>query len=356
VRHGAVRRVLVVCVLAGAGVVTSATSASAHGLGGLKPTDYQTTLGGISPAVSGLKLTVVDLGTRLELTNHTAHDVTVLGYDGEPYLRVGPRGVYENTRSPATYFNKSLTLSGSAPPKQADSKAPPVWKKTGDGPTASWHDHRAHFMGTSDPPVVARDRTHRHVIDHFQIGMRTDGTALKAQGEIVWVPPPSPWPWIAVALVLAVLVLALSRKSAWPAVFTITLVLLIAIEVAHVVGLWGASTAPAGTKLAESGYSIAGILLAVLALIWLRRKGADAAVPLVLVATIFLFVAGGLADVTSLGNSELPVTFAPWFARLLVTATLGLGGGLAAAAALRLRPQATVRPSPTTRSRAPVTS
>jgi hypothetical protein len=345
-----------VCVLAGAAVVTSATSASAHGLGGLKPTDYRTTLGGISPAVPGLKLTVVDLGTRLELTNHTAHDVTVLGYDGEPYLRVGPRGVYENTRSPATYFNRSLTLSGSAPPKQADSSALPVWEKIGDGPTASWHDHRAHFMGTSDPPVVARDRSHRHVIDRFQIGMRTAGTALTAQGTIVWVPPPSPWPWVVVAIVFAVLILALSRTSVWSAVFAITLLVLIAIEVAHVLGLWGASTAPAGTKLAESGYSIAGILLAVLALVWMQRRGAEAAVPLVLVATIFLFVAGGLADVTSLGNSELPVTFAPWFARLLVTATLGLGGGLAAAAALRLRSQAVARPLATARSRAPVTS
>ena len=30
--------------------------------------------------------------------------------------------------------------------------------------------------------------------------------------------------------------------------------------------------------------------------------------PLVLVATIFLFVAGGLADVTTLGNSQIPST------------------------------------------------
>ena len=30
--------------------------------------------------------------------------------------------------------------------------------------------------------------------------------------------------------------------------------------------------------------------------------------PLVLVATIFLFVAGGLADVTTLGNSQVPST------------------------------------------------
>ena len=67
------------------------------------------------------------------------------------------------------------------------------------------------------------------------------------------------------------------------------------------------------------------------------RKGVESAVPIVLVGTIFLFVAGGLADVTTLGNSQIPSTLAPWFARLLVTLTLGLGAGLALAAAFRLR-------------------
>jgi hypothetical protein len=68
-------------------------------------------------------------------------------------------------------------------------------------------------------------------------------------------------------------------------------------------------------------------------------------VPLVLVATLFLFVAGGLADVTSLGNSQIPSTLAPGVARLLVALALGLGAGLALAAAFRLRPTG-ARPAP----------
>jgi hypothetical protein len=344
-RRRAARALLAVGLLSSALLVAGATPASAHGLGGLTPTNYRTLLTGITPAVPGIELAVVDLGTRLELTNSTAHPVTVLGYDGEPYLRVGPDGVYENTRSPATYFNKSLNPTGSAPPKTADAKAPPRWKRIGDGDTVSWHDHRAHFMGTGDPPAVARDPGHRHVIDHFQIEMRTQRTAMTANGVIVWVPPPSPWPWIVLAVLLAAVVLAWSRTRAWPSVFAVTLVVLAVAEIAHVVGLWGASTAAAGTKLAESGYSIGGVVLAVLALVWMRRKGAHAAVPLALIATIFLFVAGGLADVTTLAHSQIPSTFPGWFARLLVTITLGLGAGLAVAAALRLRPPP-VAPAP----------
>ena len=86
------------------------------------------------------------------------------------------------------------------------------------------------------------------------------------------------------------------------------LALLTLTEIVHVIGLWGGSTASAGTKLGESAYSLAGILLGLLGLGWMWRKGAESAVPLVLVAAIFLFVAGGLADVTTLGNSQIPST------------------------------------------------
>ncbi len=222
-----------------------------------------------------------------------------------------------------------------------------MWAQIGSGDTVLWHDHRAHFMGTSDPPEVARDPGQRHVVDNFEIPMRTDGRTVVVRGRVVYVPPPSPWPSVVGALVLAAIVFVLARTGAWRTVFAVTLALLTVTEVVHVIGLWGGSTAPAGTKLVESLYSLGGILLGVLALVWMRRKGTEAAVPIVLVATIFLFVAGGLADVTSLGNSQVPTTLPAAVARLLVTITLGLGAGLATAAAFRLRPP----PTEPTRSR-----
>jgi hypothetical protein len=323
-------------------LLATAAPAGAHGLGGLTPTNYETQLQRVTPAVPGLELEVVDLGTKLQLTNRGAHDVVVLGYDGEPYLRVGRHGVFENVRSPATYLNRSATITG-APPKQADAKATPVWSQVSSGDTARWHDHRAHFMGKDDPPEVARDPGRRRVVDNFEIPMRANGRSVVAHGQIIYVPPPSPWLWVISALVLAAIVFALSRTRAWRTVFAVTLALLAVTEIVHVVGLWGGSTAATGTKLVESAYSLGGILLAVVGLLWMWRRGVDAAVPLVLVATIFLFVAGGLADVTTLGNSQVPSTFSAAFARVLVTITLGLGAGLAAAAAFRLRPPPTER-------------
>lgn len=335
------RRALLAVGAAGALAVTfvvgSAAPAGAHGLGGLTPTNYQTVLQSVTPRVPGLRVQVVDLGTNVELNNRGDTDVVVLGYDDEPYLRVGPRGVFENERSPAVYLNRSTTITG-APPAHADATARPEWKRVSTGTTARWHDHRAHFMGKDDPPEVARHPGTRRVVDHFEIPLRAGGESVVARGQIVYVPPPSPWPWVIGALALATGVFLLARTASWRMVFVVVLALLTLTEVVHVVGLWDASTATFGTKLAESAYSLAGILLGLLGLGWMWRKGVESAVPIVLVATIFLFVAGGLADVTTLGNSQIPSTFSAWFARLLVALTLGLGAGLALAAAFRLRP------------------
>jgi hypothetical protein len=347
------KRLVAVAVLACAVLVGTAGPASAHGVGGLQPTNYLTTIDSMSPPVPGITVEVVDLGTRLQLRNTTAHDVVVLGYDGEPYLRVGPRGVFQNVRSPAVYINRSLNLANAAaPPRTADPKAPPKWEKIGDGNTVRWHDHNAHYMGTQEPPVVQRDRSQRHVIDKYTVKMVWNGEDVVARGRIIWVPPPSPWPWIAAAVVLAAVVVWASRTRRWATVLAAALGVLIVTETLHVIGLWGASTDSFGKKSFESLYSIGGIVLALLALWWMRRKGADSAVPLVLLASIFLFVAGGLADVTSLARSQLPTSFAPGFARLLVTITLGVGLGTAIAAAWRLRPAKLVAPSP--RSVSPV--
>jgi hypothetical protein len=323
-------------VVAGCTLVLTASPASAHGVGGVAARNYRTTLLRVTPRVHGVHLAVVDLGDNLQLTNRSAHDVVVLGYGGEPYLRVGPRGVFENTRSPATYLNRSRIPTSKAP-EQADAAAAPSWRRVSDGTTATWHDHRVHYMGSEDPPVVRRDPAARHVIERWTLEMRTAGRTIRAIGQIVWVPPPSPWPYVVTAVAVMLGVLVLGRTRSWRATFAVSLALLVVSDGAHVAGLWGATTASTASRLGESAYSLAGVALGLLALAWMWRRGAGPAVPLVLIAAMFLFVAGGLADVSSLGHSQLPTTLPATVARVLVALDLGLGAGLGAAAALHLR-------------------
>ena len=274
----------------------------------LKPTNYQTVLHAVTPKVPGLTLTIVDLGTQVELTNTGRTEVLVLGYDGEPYLRVGPRGVFENIRSPATYLNRSTTITGRAAGEPMPRRRP-RWRQISSGTTARWHDHRAHFMGTDDPPssratrapagwsttsrsrcapATARSSRRADRLGAPAVAVAVDHRRGRASRRR--------WSWPA-------------RTRWWAAVFVGRARDPPVTETMHVIGLWGATTASARHEAAESLYSLAGIVLGLLGLGWMRRKGVESAVPLVLVATIFLFVAGGLADVTSLGNSQVPSSF-----------------------------------------------
>ena len=89
----------------------AATPASAHTISGPRPTNYRSRVVAIAPAVPGISARIVDLGSRFELTNRSPTEVTVLGYEDEPYLRIGPSGVFENLHSQSTYINRTRARS-----------------------------------------------------------------------------------------------------------------------------------------------------------------------------------------------------------------------------------------------------
>ena len=105
------RRGLAALSLAGAVLVAGAAPAGAHNVSGVSSTNYLTTLEGLSPETPGIEVEVVEKGSRIAVTNTNEDDVIVLGYEDEPYLRIGPDGVFENQRSPATYLNRDRTGS-----------------------------------------------------------------------------------------------------------------------------------------------------------------------------------------------------------------------------------------------------
>ena len=96
----------VMAVLVSAGVLLSAQPAAAHVVTGVSPTNYRSRIVGVTPPLPDVEVKLLDLGRRVELTNRGDTDVIVLGYEGEPYLRVGPTGVYENDLSPTAEENR----------------------------------------------------------------------------------------------------------------------------------------------------------------------------------------------------------------------------------------------------------
>src|SRR6266540_3316028 len=148
-----------VLALAGMVQVGGAGPASAHAVGG-GPTasNYRTSVRGIEPAIPGVSVRVVDGGNQLELTNRGSQEVTLLGYENEPYLRVGPSGVFENEHSPSTFSNRSTTAPKQIP-AEFSADAQPDWRRVSSQPVAVFHDHRAHWSGAEpDVPALARSQ------------------------------------------------------------------------------------------------------------------------------------------------------------------------------------------------------
>jgi hypothetical protein len=330
----------VLALLLGLGsVMVAAEPAGAHGVAGIQPSNFATRVLAVVPATTGISVQAEDLGNKLQLDNHTGRDVVVLGYDDEPYLRVGPAGVFQNTRSPAVYLNRTRT--GNVPvPASADPHASPQWQRIGAGTRVRWHDHRAHWLATTNPPQVQRDPGARHLVQRWTVTLVTAGTRIQVHGDVVWVPGPSPWIWVVVALGLSLAVVVLAATRLARVVVAASLSVLIVGETAHVFGSWAATTVAGTTKLAASAYALGGSAVALVALGWVVRRGVHAAAPLLLLTGLFLALAGGLADVTTLYRSQLPTTLPNTLARLEVAVTIGLGAGIAIVGGWRLRPAA----------------
>jgi hypothetical protein len=139
-----------VVALAGLLVLSLAGPAQAHVIGvGGRASNYRTDVLDVTPPVPGLSVRVLEAGNQLALTDRSGQEVVVLGYRSEPFLRVGPTGVYENQRSPSSYANRYAN----APriPPELDPAAPPRWRRIRNQPEAVWHDHRAHWSGPPWP-------------------------------------------------------------------------------------------------------------------------------------------------------------------------------------------------------------
>ena len=336
----AMRRILLSTTAALLWLGLTAAPASAHSVSGVSATNFHTPLRSVTPEVPGLVIKVVEAGSRLQLENHSGQEVLVLGYKGEPYLRVGPQGVFQNRLSPATYLNK--TRKGKQPPASAQNA--PVgatdWEKISSDPVARWHDHRIHWMLATNPPMVQRSPGQRHVIiPEWTVQLKQGDRAIAVKGDLVWVPGSSGLPWYLLALVLAALVVVIGRSAAWGPGLAAVTAILVAIDIFHTFGLGLANAGGLGYRLeksiTQSPFSLLAWAAGVLPILWLLRRRTDG-LSLAALAGLMIALLGGVGDITALSRSEVPFGFGAVLARLAVSASIGLGFGLALAAALRL--------------------
>ncbi len=330
--------VLCVFTLVGAGPV------AAHG-GDAEPTNYQARINSIEPRIDGLDISLRAAGTVVQVINDTGEVVTVLGYEGEPYLRLESDGVFENRRSPAAYLNVDTTGTADVPP-EADADAAPEWQRITTGAVAMWHDHRTHWMASTDAPQVLEAPDTAHVvIPEWTVTLLVGEEPVVVTGELRWVPGPNPLPWFAVALVLAIGVGALGLQPSPERSLAATLAVLMAIDAIHLLGAAGASAdGAADMARAVLDYGLLSLAAAVLGVVSIALLVRNSPLGLALAGLVgaLLALSGGLADVADLAHSQLASAWSSTLTRALVAITLGGGAGvvLAATAALAgIRPQ-----------------
>lgn len=318
---------LVACVMLLSG---SAVPASAHGgvaFEAAPSSNWRSRVTNFETPSDEISFAVIDAGEKVELRNSSDRTVTVIGYENEPYLRVGPEGVFENARSPATYLNRST--DGTVPvPETADASAEPEWRRVTSGDAISWHDHRAHWMAADPPPVVTDDPSVERVIyDRWVIPVEVDGERLEVIGDLTWVPGPVAWPWITAVIVLATAIAATAFTSRWRAVVWAGSAILLLSCAIDIVGTWWGSTDPTIERAAALVTPSISFAFLIAGLVYLDRRRQDA----------LMLIFGGAAGVTVffgwlsrrfLVDSQLPTALSPDLARLTVLVSLGVGIGL----------------------------
>lgn len=315
-------------------VLGGAAPAVAHTVSGVEPTDYESRILAVRPALAGLAVRLLDLGNRIQLTNTSRADVVVLGYQREPYLRVGPRGVFENRQSPTTFANRAPSETG------GDATAAPSWRKIGDEPVARWRDQRTRYEG-------ARLSGGRHVAGNWNIEVEREGAPVVVSGVITYIPSPSPWPWVALSLVAFGVTLAGAWSKQWGRWLAVALALLLASDVMHTIGSAAATHESFGAQVLR--VFVGGIvstvawIIGAIAVTWLQRNhegGLVAAGGVGLVIAVY----GGVTDLTVFVNSQVPSVFPAVTARAAVALALGLGIGLVAASIAVIVKDPSLRP------------
>ncbi|MBV8162406.1 MAG: hypothetical protein JO265_15915 [Acidimicrobiia bacterium] len=331
-------------------VVLAAGPAAAHTVTGVAPTDYQSEILGVNPPLAAVSVRLLDLGNRVELVNRGAADVVVLGYYGEPYLRVGPAGVFENRKSPSVAMNSVTAPANSTtttlPPPSADAVASPSWRRTGGGRSVRWRDRRTRWAAPAPPEVAAAPNQAHVVVAQWLIGIRQGTQDASVSGRITYVPGPSPVPWLGAAAVILAATVAGALLRRWGPALSAALAMVIAVDVVHSFGIAAATHDPVFVQI---GRVVLGGIVGTLG--WI--VGVAAIAPLQderesgvvggAVAGFLLAAFSGVGDITTLTRSQVPYAFSAAAARAAVAVTLGAGLGLAVAALIVFRRHPDIR-------------
>jgi hypothetical protein len=326
------RRIVGVLAAALATIALGAGRADAHAAGNTPASNYVSRVTSVEPAATTFAVQTIEAGARLEVRWKAGPELAIADYDGHPYLRVGPDGVFENQQSNAVYLNATRTGGGRIP-DGLNPAGPPDWRQISEQPVARFHDHRAHYMGSEPPPQVRAARGQPHLVQTNTVEITQGGMTHVVTVAVRWKPGPSPLPLLGLAAFVAVaaaaVIVRLARRERHQgalAGLAGLLIVLVAVDAVHLFGIaFGVRGGSALGRVLSIGWaSLAAWLVVGASIVFLRRGKLDALYVCVFAAGVITLV-GGLSDLSVLSSSSVPFAFANGVARLAISFTLALG-------------------------------
>jgi hypothetical protein len=271
-------------------------TASAHLRTGRAAVDFRGTVLSSSLPVRA-RIYEADLAVRLTLVGR--HRVLVLGYLGEPFIRLNTSGVFVNVASPTAAGTKL------ASPHPRSSR--PLWHQDWNHPIGIWHDAR----------VRAAERTGR-----WRIPLLVDGRRTFLAGTVERVDAPAWWPWLAIGAAFAAVTIAGLRRRILAAA---SLGALAAVAmVLSGAGFASASTATQGVWLEAANEAVFALVGA-----WFMVRGSNAAKALAGGFLGLLGLAAGLTKLPVLLHGIVLSALPGGIARLAVVVAIAAGAGAA---------------------------
>ena len=280
-----------------------------------------------TPGLPGVTWAIHGGDQFLAVTNTSATELAVPGYEDEPYLRVGPDGVFQNVASKAAYLNGDRYGDVATFPPNVGADQEPRWTKLSDGPTYAWYDHRIHWMRAGMPPGVA-DPSRQALVNAWEVPFTYGGEEQMLSGELLWVPAPSPVPWLAGALlVTAPALLGLRRRpgavSIRQVVAPAAAVLLVVsvLNLTHLADDVLAVPASVGTKVVAALQTALFIALGLVGAV-VSRRGRDGAFTALGVGSVAILVGQGLLYLDALTRTSSVRVFPDWWTRVVISLSI----------------------------------
>lgn len=321
------RRALRLAVLAVLFALINPVPAAAHIVGtGGSPTNYRTMVTAIRPAVMSVAVTVGLGGQWVRVTNQGSAEIVVLGYRGEPFLRLSQDRVQVNELSSTA----AETGQARGIPASQDPAAEPRWMPLRDGDSTTWTDARI------DPPQAEANQSQR-ASESWELPLVVDGQQVTVLGTRDRIPPPSPWPWVAALALLAAAVAAIGWMRNWRRPLAAVVAAGILAFVLHLLGT-GFTPQQGGQVFGWVGVGAVGafsLLIGGVAVVSTLRGSESAPDRIVTVGIMVLLLAA--TDITVLWYSQLPFAGPVVLDRILTVLTYAAALGLLVAGARLIR-------------------